>query len=550
MVALVAMLAACASASRREGADRVQAMVGQRVPDAQFWPQQPQAAAAVEMRLGELVAAPLTPVSAQKIALLKNPELTASFARLGIAQADVVEASRIGNPGFSGSALRDGGPAKITMGLSLPLADLLLLPSKRRLAEGEYERAQQLIAAEIITLCADVNQAWYEAAAAQQVAAMRDAVSSAAAASAELARRYHEAGNISALALKLEQAAASQARIAASMARAQSTRARLALNARMGLSGDMAAHWRLDVPMAAPVENEDGLEMLRALAREHRLDLLAARREVDLLGQALGVVRRWRLIGSIDLGIERERETDGSKLTGPSLSLAIPLFNQGQAAIARAEAQLEIGRSSLASLEVQIDNDVLLGRERVAAMRSIVEDYRSALVPQREAIVARQQERTNFMLSGAFELLLSRQQEFDAYAAYLDAVRDYWLARNELGRAIGTALPSDASVGARVIGVDALLAPPADSAMPHMHHGESMETMPGMDHSGHAMPPVEAGSAGDPAAAGAEGRETDPSGHGSPGKTSAPSATDRTGKRDDHAHDGSEKMHDRHEGSK
>ena len=48
------------------------------------------------------------------------------------------------------------------------------------------------------------------------------------------------------------------------------------------------------------------------------------------------------------------------------------------------------------------------------------------------------------MLIGAFELLLSRQQEFDAYEAYLDAVRDYWLARNELGRAIGTALPSDA----------------------------------------------------------------------------------------------------------
>ncbi|MCB1570057.1 MAG: hypothetical protein KDI72_03140, partial [Xanthomonadales bacterium] len=65
------------------------------------------------------------------------------------------------------------------------------------------------------------------------------------------------------------------------------------------------------------VENEDGLEALRALAHDNRLDLLAARREVELLGQALGVVRRWRLIGSIDLGIEREREADGSKLTGP-----------------------------------------------------------------------------------------------------------------------------------------------------------------------------------------------------------------------------------------
>ncbi|MCB1576925.1 MAG: TolC family protein, partial [Xanthomonadales bacterium] len=275
VVALVALLAACASVSRREGAERVQTMVGQRVADARFWPLERHDDAGVETRLGELVASPLTPASAQTIALLKNPQLAASFARLGIAQADVVEASRIGNPGFSASALRDGGPAKVAIGLSLPLADLLLLASKRRLADGEYERAQQLIAAEIVTLCADVNQAWYEAAAAQQVAAMRDAVLSAAAASADLARRYYEAGNISALALKLEQAAASQARIAASMARAESTRARLLLNTRMGLSGDMAASWRLDVPLAAPVENEDGLEALRALAHDNRLDLLA-----------------------------------------------------------------------------------------------------------------------------------------------------------------------------------------------------------------------------------------------------------------------------------
>ena len=550
MVVLVAMLTACASVSRREGADRVQAMVSQRVPDARFWPQQPQAAAAVEKRLGELVAVPLTPASAQRIALLKNPGLAASFARLGIAQADVVEASRIGNPGFSGSALRDGGPSKITMGLSLPLSDLLLLSSKRRLAEGEYERAQQLIAAEIVTLCADVNQAWYEAAAAQQVAAMRDAASSAAAASADLARRYYEAGNISALALKLEQAAASQARIAASMARAESTRARLLLNTRMGLSGDMAASWRLDVPLAAPVENEDGLETLRALARDNRLDLLAARREVELLGQALGVVRRWRLIGSIDLGIEREREADGSKLTGPSLSLAIPLFNQGQAAIARAEAQLEVGRARLAGLEVQIDNAVLLGRERVAAMRSIVEDYRSALIPQREAIVARQQERNNFMLSSAFELLLSRQQEFDAYAAYLDAVRDYWLARNELGRAIGTALPSDASAGARVIGVEALLAPPEDAGMEHMHHGDPADAVPGMDHSGHAMPQVEAGPAEDPVPASGEGRGTEHSGRASTATARAPAGTEKARERHQDAHESGGTMHDRHEGSK
>ena len=526
MAVLMTLLASCASVSRREGAEQVQTLLGARVADARVW-NRDATGADVDARVGQLVAAPLTPASAQQVALLKNPRIAAEYARLGIAQADVVEASRIGNPGFSGSAIKGGGASIITTGLSLPLADLLLLSSKRRFAEGEYVRAQHLIAAELVSLAADVNQAWYEAAGAQQVAAMRDAVSGAAAASADLAQRFYEAGNISALEFRLEQASASQARIAATMARAESTRARLALNTRMGLSGEMAAHWQLDVPLAAPVVNEDALETLQSLARENRLDLLAARREVDLLGDALGIAKRWRLIGNIDIGVERERETDGNKLTGPTLSLAIPLFNQGQAAIARAEANQEITRADLARLELQIDNDVRLGRERVAAMRAIAEDYRANLVPQREAIVRHQSERNNYMLIGAFELLLSKQQEFDAYEGYLDAVRDYWLARNDLARAIGTALPSDVSINARVIGVDALLAPPEDAGMGHMHHGGAMGDMPGMDHSGHAMSGAESGQDKAPSPPVGNAEHMDHSGHDMSATKSTPPTTEK-----------------------
>ena len=152
VAALMTMLASCVSVSRRDGSGEVQTLVEKRVPGAQVWDNGPATTELIEKRIGELVAAPLTPTSAQQIALLKNPDLASEYARLGIAQADVVEASRIGNPGFSGSALKDGGPSKITMGLSLPLSDLLLLSSRRRLAEGEYVRAQQRIAGQLVTL--------------------------------------------------------------------------------------------------------------------------------------------------------------------------------------------------------------------------------------------------------------------------------------------------------------------------------------------------------------------------------------------------------------
>lgn len=469
LAAALVLLAGCASVSRREGADQVEQLLQQRLPTAFHWQHDAQGKAAVDARAAELLTQPLTPSRAFQLAQLRNPQIAARYAELGIAQADVVEASRIANPTFSASAMKDGGPSKISTGLSAPLGDLLLLPSRKRFAAGEYERAQFSIAGALLDLSAAAAADWYRAAAADQVAQLRDAVATAAAASAELAQRFHTAGNISALELKLEQAAASQARIAAASARSEAARARLALNLRLGLNGAEAAQWRFELPLELPLAQDEALDELQSLAHERRLDLAAARRQVDLLADALAMAKRWRLLGSVDVGVEREKESDGSRLHGPTLSLALPLFNQGQAAVARAQAQLERSRADLAALELSIAADVAGSVEQLTTLRRIAEDYRQSLLPQREAVVQRQLERHNFMLIGAFELLLAKQQEFDAYQSYLETVRDYWLARVELARVVGTALPSDAAPRGRTPDARELL-PQQPAADPHANH--------------------------------------------------------------------------------
>lgn len=491
LVAALALLAGCASVSRREGADQVEQLLQQRLPTAFQWQHDAQGKAAVDARVDELLAQPLTPARAFQLAQLRNPQIAARYAELGIAQADVVEASRIANPTFSASSMNDGSPSKISTGLSAPLSDLLLLPSRKRFAEGEYERAQLTIAGALLDLSAAAAADWYRAAAADQVAQLRDAVATAAAASAELAQRFHRAGNISALELTLEQAAASQARIAAASARSEAARARLALNLRMGLNGTQATQWQFDLPLELPPAQDEALDELRALAHERRLDLAAARRQTELLADALSLARRWRLLGSVEVGVEREKESDGSRLHGPTLSLALPLFNQGQAAIARAQAQLERSRADLAALELSIDAEVAASIEQLATLRRIAEDYRQSLLPQREAVVQRQLERHNFMLIGAFELLLAKQQEFDAYQSYLETVRDYWLARVELARVAGSALPSDAAPRGRTPDARELL-PAQPAADPHADHGKA--TTAADPHAGHGS----AATAADP----------------------------------------------------
>jgi cobalt-zinc-cadmium efflux system outer membrane protein len=419
---------------------------------------------------------PMTLDAAVRVAMLRSPRLQEEYARLGLARAEVLEAVEIENPRLSYQRLSiDDGGHNRTTGISLPLFDLLLLPAKSRLAGKDYERARFDVADAVLGVVAEVEAAWYRYVTARQVAGMREAVAEGLDASAELAGRFHDAGNISALQLAQEQAAASQARIEALHARADATRHRLELTTLLGLRGDEAA-WEASDTLPLPVPEEDAADALVATARDGNLQLQAARKQAEVLADALGLTRRLRWLGGSEIGYERETEASGERLRGPEISLELPIFNQGQAKLARAEAQLAEALARVQLAEIGVENGVRTGVDGVAAMREVVRLHREALVPQRETIVAREQERQNFMLIGVFELIQAKVAEYDAYQSYLEAVRDYWLARVELARTVGRRLPSDAGIGARTPSVQDILTPAA--AMDHSGHG-------GMDHSQH-----------------------------------------------------------------
>jgi cobalt-zinc-cadmium efflux system outer membrane protein len=453
-------------------------------------------AALVTQWLGE----PMTAERAVRVAMLRSPRLQEEYARLGLARADIMEAVQIANPRFAiGNLDALGGPGSLlTLGLTMPLVDLLVLPARARLARSDFERAKLAIAASVLGVGFDVESAWYAYVGAQQVADMRAAVASGMATSAELARRFYAAGNISELQLKREEAAASQAQIDAARAAVAARMARLQLNTAIGLSGSDAV-WRTSDRLPLPVATEDDPVLLEAMANQGNLALLAQAREVDILRDAAGITRHTRLLGDTQIGFEREREPDGSKIQGPTASIEIPIFNQGGARVARAEARYLQARAQLLALQLKTDNAVRLGAERVQVLADIVKTHREALIPARETIVERSQQEQNYMLIGVFELIQAKTQEYDAYQGYLEAIRDYWLARIDLMRVVGARLPSEQEVSGQTPSVSEILTP-RGIAMDHSGHGaasagpsaapEPMADMPGMDHSAHDATPA------------------------------------------------------------
>lgn len=468
-VVLMATLAACATVDPAQDAPEINRLLSDRGALALGW--ETNDAAGDEAMAQSWLAEPMTVDRAVQMAMLRSPRLQEQYGELGLARAEILEAIQIANPRLSASrmSVEDGPGTEIAYSLAMPLVDLLVLPSRVRLARAEHERARYQIASAVMDVSLEVEAAWYTHVAARQVAEMRSAVADGLGASADLAQRYFDAGNISELQLSREQAAASEARIDAARAAVAARMAHLDLTTLIGLTGP-EANWQATTVLPLPVATEDDPAELRRMAAESSLTLLAARREAEISASAAGVTSAFRLLGDTGIGYEREEEIDGGRLSGPTLDLELPIFNQGQARVARAQAQLQVARARLAQIELSSANAVDAGAERVRIVSDIVRIHREALVPQRETVVARSQEEQNYMLIGVFDLIRAKTEEYDAYQSYLEAVRDYWLARVDLMRVVGARLPSEIQASEPTPSVSDILTPPGNAAMPGMDH--------------------------------------------------------------------------------
>lgn len=456
------VLLGCAARGPERDTAHIDALLAERGAPALGWNTE-----ADDTTVREWLAGPMTMDVAVRTALLRSPRMQQEYARIGLARAEVMEAVRTGNPRLSIASLapESGGTNQLTAELTIPVVDLLMLPVHLRSASTNLGRAKREIAAAVLNTVADVESAWYAAVAARQVAELRNAVADVMATSAELAQRFYEAGNISELQLAREQAAASQARVDATRASIGSTLSRLELDTTLGLGG-ADADWTTRARLPLPVTEEDDPAELARLAREGNLSLVAARQEQAILEDRLGVTRIFGWLGGSAIGYEVERDLDGTIVRGPTADLELPVFDQGRAELTRARAQLAQSRARVGELELTIDNSVRMGSERVRALGEVVRLHREALIPQRETIVARSQQEQNFMLIGVFELIQAKTQEYDAYQSYIEAVRDYWVARAELMRAVGAVLPSSARIEAETPGIDEILTPPTPTGMP------------------------------------------------------------------------------------
>ncbi|MGE0115233.1 MAG: TolC family protein [Steroidobacteraceae bacterium] len=415
--------------------------------------------------LKDMLTQPLDADAAVRVALVSSPRLQALYAQLGLAQADVYDASRLSNPSLGFMRLTGDGGTRTTWTLTQGFMELLFIHYRSALSHSASLQAKQRLAQSVLNLEAEVRTAYYRYVAASLVAQLHEQAQLATQVSADYAQSLFDAGNISELQLSRERAAGSEARVALHVSQSDRLQRRGELLTMMGVSAStsgIAFVERLDIPVAQSLD----LPGLQQWAEQQRVDLLLTREQLSMYDRARTHARRWFWLDGAEVQAERERETDGARLNGIGGSVGLPLFNQGGGARLRAQAQWEAAQAELTALRLSIGNELAVQVESLQRARAAVNEYRETLMPLRERIVELSQQQQNFMLIGTFELLSAKHELLQAYQDYLNATGEYWIRHVELARTVGGRLPDaagDASYGISV-GVDALPAAAAESA--------------------------------------------------------------------------------------
>ena len=421
-----AFLASCVSVPRDAGVDSVQQAVASRTNQTIDW-------SADDARTRAMLEDELTADEAVALAIANNPRLQVTLAELGIARADLIEASTIANPVFEFELRVPGEPYRpYELRIAQSLIDLIQLPRRRALGRAAFDAAQLRVSSDVLRFAADVRSSYFGLIAASQHAAQQRTIAEAAKAAADVAIRQHHAENITDLDLENEQALYEQAKLDLARAERELLVAREALIRNIGLRDSI--EWRVPESFPELPASELDQQQLEQLAAQQRLDLAIARREVEIARRGVPLARLSLLDAEID--VHYEREPSGEHTIGPGIELPIPIFDTGRAARSRAEAQYLRAQQSLLALERESSSQLRTASAMLAEARARVEYYRDVILPRRRRITELTKLEHNAMLVGIFQLLQARQNEAQAHSDFIEAQREYWSARTDLDRAL------------------------------------------------------------------------------------------------------------------
>lgn len=470
VLAAIALVACgCASLDARRDVDRSAASVEAAVGASADYLRMEELAA--RRKTDELLADELTSDEAVQVALLNNPRVRAAMLAIGVSRADFVQATLFTNPTLTLSLrLPDGGGlANVETALTQNIADLWLIPARQRVAQQELDRTVLDAARTAASIALDARTAHVRAVRAVGQQALAQEQLAITHVLVEAARQRLRAGSGSEIDVNLARTEELEAGVAVRNAALAAAEARSELARILGLS---MAPESLVLPdeLTEPARWTLSADELHRIARETRLDLRIADQSVAV-AEARVREERVRFLKAVEVGfaLERgERRSRGNRnwaaetvfdslqagqltppnlmprersgddfMIGPTFGVELPLWDQNQAQIARAERLVQQTALLRDALLVDAAQDI---HSRLARVRTAAENariYRDEQLPvaQRSAQLSREAYRAGQL--SFLSVLEAERNLLAARSGYLAALEAAALATVEVERVTG-----------------------------------------------------------------------------------------------------------------
>ena len=445
-LALAVVLPSCASMQKERGHDDVSKIVRRHSGYRTGWEHGSPEDRQIAERVSQLMTGGLTRDRAVSIALINSPHLQATYESLDISQADLVQAGLISNPTLAGSLgfpINGTGKSEYEVSIVQSFLDIFMLPLRKRVAEQQFVAATLRVANEALETAAEVSKEFAEVQAEVETVELMRSITDAAQAAADLGQRLFDAGNVTERVRSSERAVYEQAQLDLAHDEILLLEHREKLDRMLGLWGPRTT-WTLAQRLPLVPDKDLLPDHLESIAMKQRLDIRAATRELALMDTAVSLARSSRYTGLIDVGAHVHQDADGALLLGPTLSLELPIFDQRQGMIGRLEAQRRQAQRRVDELAIDARSEVRVASAKLEMTRRAADRYKKSLLPARATVLEETQLEYNGMQVGLYELLAAKQAQIQSVRSYIATVRDYWMARAELERALGGRIPAAA----------------------------------------------------------------------------------------------------------
>lgn len=378
---------------------------------------------------------------AVRLALLNNRTLQAEFMSIGVAKADWVQSGLLVNPTLD-MLFRfplDGGRSQIEALFVQNILEFWRIPVRKEISQRVLDETVLRIARRAGDLVADTRIAYYQAVA--QAELHRSALENLTSISEshDAVRSLREAGAASRFDESLARAPLVRARLAVRVAEFNARDAKRRLAQRLSLEADMDGIALVD-PLPEPLPVGSDAEAFVGQARESRLDLRAYRKALEAAASQIKL-ESGKSFGDLSVGVALERPPiSGDALVGPAFTATVPIFDQNQAQIARAEYLYAKAVKTYEALELDVAQQVRAAADRAMTASSNLAFYREELLPQAEESLRFASDSYAAGQTSVIAMLEGQRIFLEARTGFIEVRREAVSALADLERAMGVPL--------------------------------------------------------------------------------------------------------------